>query len=415
MFSAVFPVFDLDNEITAEFCCLAIHGSPYCVVLEFVIVRRMETLDGLGSWITEHEALLSGLSAMIVLLGVFISPIGRVRKRYLKQRESDSATEKGPPNAEIQLDPSHSTPDAIHRRLTPPKTGRLTFKALTAPSPHPVQFAQSDGARLAYNERGTGPISVMLTLGIICHLNVSENLPVIRGTLDALSTFARVITFDKRGQGLSDPALRVPDFEQRSRDIAAVMDAAGLTRAHLLALSEGGPMALHFAWRYPERVLGLILVGTTARFMQSEDFPIGIQRDLLELIPEVWGSGEMRDILMPSLSRETMDDATYRSMEQLIASRETARQLTETMIATDLRSILPEIRCPALVLHFVGDLAIPIRLGRALAEGLPNAEFVEVNSVDHADISQSPDAIERIRQFCERTSIQRADDARGEQ
>lgn len=361
------------------------------VVLALVILSIVDALDGLGNWITERSALLSGLAALMVLLGALLSPISRAGQRFVGRRASSK-------------DSAQSALATAQSAVPTTKPGRLTFKALTAPSPHPVQFAQSDDARIAFNDRGNGPISVVLTLGIICHLNISENLPVLRGTLDALSKFARVITFDKRGQGLSDPALRVPDFEQRSRDIAAVMDAAGLERAHLLALSEGGPMALHFAWSHPERVLGLILVGTTAKFVQSEDYPIGIQRELMEMVPNMWGKAEMRDILMPSLSRETMDDATYRSMEQLIASRETARQLTETMIATDLRSILPEIRCPALVLHFAGDLAVPIRLGRALAEGLPDAEFVEVNAVDHADIAQSPEAIERIRQFCERTS-----------
>lgn len=372
--------------------------------MEIVTLEYVKTLDGLGDWITEHEALFSGLSAMLVLFGVFISPISHARRRYISRRATADNPQSVHAMVTTQTDIGHSTPGRALHPVDATRTSRLTFKALTAPSPHPIQFAQSDGARIAFNERGAGPISIVLTLGIVCHLNVSENLPVIRGTLDALSNFARVITFDKRGQGLSDPALRVPDFEQRSRDIASVMDAAGLQRAHVLALSEGGPMALHFAWRYPERVLGLILVGTTARFVQSEDYPIGIQRELLELIPTVWGKGELRDILMPSLSRDTMDDATYRAMEQLIASRETARQLTETMIATDLRSILGEIPCPALVLHFAGDLAVPIRLGRALAEGLPDAEFVEVNSVDHADIAQSPEAIERIRAFCERTS-----------
>ena len=72
------------------------------------------------------------------------------------------------------------------------------------------------------------------------------------------------------------------------------------------------------------------------------------------------------------------------------------------MIETDVRALLPEVPVPALVLHFAGDLAIPIRLGRALAEGLPSAEFVEVNAVDHADLSQSPEAISRIRAFCAR-------------
>jgi pimeloyl-ACP methyl ester carboxylesterase len=107
---------------------------------------------------------------------------------------------------------------------------------------------------------------------------------------------------------------------------------------------------------------------------------------------------------MPSVSRDVIDDETYVAMERLIGPRDTVRQLIGMMIETDVRPLLPEVRIPALVVHFTGDLAIPIRLGRALAEGLPNAAFVEVNAVDHADLSQSAEAVARIRSFCEQAA-----------
>lgn len=344
----------------------------------------MTSLVAIGSWVTENESLLSGLAAMIVLFGVVVSPLGMAIRRVLG-RHVEATTPRARTTAEADPAPSR----------------RLTLKALTAPSIHPTRFATSDGARIAYNERGSGPVSLVVAPGIISHLNVMDALPSTRGTLDALAGFARVVAFDKRGQGLSDPTLRVPDLEQRSRDIEAVMDAAGLERAFLLAFSEGGPMCVHFASLHPERVCGLILVGTAARFLQSEAYPIGIPRRALEAVIEGWGRGLLRSILMPSVPRDVIDDETYVAMERLIGPRETVRQLVGMMIETDVRSLLPEVRVPALVLHFTGDLAIPIRLGRALAEGLPNAEFVEVNAVDHADLSQSPEAIERIRRFCE--------------
>ena len=160
-------------------------------------------------------------------------------------------------------------------------------------------------------------------------------------------------------------------------------------------------MCIHFAHSHPDRVLGLILVGTTARFTQSEDFPIGVPQRQIERIASLWGTGALRDILFPSLSREVMDDDTYKSMERLMGSRAILRQLVETMVEIDVRALLPDLRVPTLVVHFSGDLAIPIRLGRYLAETIPDAEFLEVNAVDHADLSQSPRAIERIRRFCE--------------
>jgi pimeloyl-ACP methyl ester carboxylesterase len=355
----------------------------------------MTSLVAIGSWVTENESLLSGLAAMIVLFGVVLSPLGMATRRLFR-RDADSRDASIP----VGYDPARSS-DA-----GPPVAPRLTLKALTAPSIHPTRFATSDGARIAYNERGSGPLALVVAPGILSHLNVMDALPATRGTLDALAGFARVVTFDKRGQGLSDPTLRAPDLEQRSRDIAAVMDAAGLDRAFLLGFSEGGPMCVHFASLHPERVRGLILVGTAARFLQSEAYPIGIPRRALEAVVDGWGRGSLRPVLMPSISREVLDDETYVAMERLIGPRETVRQLIAMMIETDVRSLLPAVRVPAMVLHFTGDLAIPIRLGRALAEGLPKAEFVEVNAVDHGDLSQSTVAIERIRRFCEQADLE---------
>ena len=333
----------------------------------------MASLAEIGTWVTHNESLLSGLAAMIVMFGVILSPLGMAMRRFFERDASEPA----------------------------PIPSRITLKALTAPSIHPTKFALSDGSRIAYNERGSGPFSLLLAPGIISHLNVMDALPGSRDTREALAGFARVVTFDKLGQGLSDPSLRVPDLEQRSRDIAAVMDAAGLERAFLVGFSEGGPMCIHFAHRHPERVQGLILVGSAARFLQSEDYPIGLPRRAMETVSERWGRGTLRQVLMPSVTREQLDDETYIAMERLIGPRDTVRQVVATMIETDVRALLPEVHVPALVLHFAGDLAIPIRLGRALAEGLPSAEFVEVNAVDHADLSQSPEAIARIRAFCE--------------
>jgi pimeloyl-ACP methyl ester carboxylesterase len=297
---------------------------------------------------------------------------------------------------------SDATADA---NVAAPPT-RLTFKMLTAPSPHETKFANSQGLRIAYNERGAGPPTIVCAPGIISHLNLTANLPVTRNTYASLAKFAHVIVFDKRGQGLSDPTMSSPNLEERTNDIEAVMDDAGVERCILLGVSEGGPMCLHFAYSYPERVQALILVGTTARWVQSEDYPIGIARSDLENLPRAWGRGTLRDIFFPSISREEIDDDTYKSFENLISSPNAVRQIVEMIIATDVRALLPEIHVPTLIVHFTGDLAVPIRLGRNLAEHLPNAEFLEVNAVDHVDIAQSPEAVARIRDFCERVAAE---------
>jgi len=345
----------------------------------------MDLLNAIAGWISENESLLSGMAAIIVLAGVLLSPFGgRIRQL-------------------LRGDSSESRDDAREADEPSPKDGtdQLTLKDLTAPSPYKTRFAQSDGVRIAFNERGSGSPNLIVTPGIMSHLNIMSNLPVSRDTLSSLAQFARVVTFDKRGQGLSDPTLRAPNLEERTRDIEAVMDAADMERAVLVGVSEGGPMCLHFAHWHPERVQGLVLLGTTARFAQSEDFPIGIPQKGLEHLAELWGTGALRDVFFPSISRGQIDDKTYKAMEQLIGSRTAIRQVVEMMIGTDVRPLLPDIHVPTLVIHFAGDLAVPIRLGRFIADNLPNAEFMEVDGVDHGDLSQSAEAIERTRRFCE--------------
>lgn len=365
----------------------------------------MSYLAEIGSWISQNESLLSGLAAMIVVVGVVVSILGLGFRRLTIGRgrsRGDSGSHLSTPSAGIAHDWPESRTGSKDGDGEPHPPPLLTLKMLTAPSSHETKFATVDGIRIAYNERGAGPPTIIRAPGIISHLNLMENLPPTRRTLDCLSNFAHVVTFDKRGQGLSDPTMSAPDLEERTNDISAVMDSAGVDRAILLGISEAGPMCLQFASSHPDRVQGLILVGTAARWAQSDDYPIGISRRDLESIARVWGKGVLRDIFFPSISRQQMDDDTYRAFERLIGTPTAIQQIIEMMIETDTRHLLADIRVPALVVHFTGDLAVPIRLGRLLADGLPNAEFVEVNAVDHADLSQSPEAVDRIREFCNR-------------
>ena len=337
----------------------------------------METIASIGNWISANESALSGAVAIIILLGVMASTIGIVYRRMAIVRVTDGAG--------IEL--SH--------------TSQITLKSLSAPAPYQIQFAESDGLRIAYAVQGSGTRDIVMAPGIISHLNIMSHMPPIRDTVESIGTFARVICFDKRGQGLSDPSLNVPDLEERVHDIEAVMDAAGVDQAILYGVSEGGPMCLKFAHDHPERVKGLILLGTTACWLQGDDFPMGIEEKLLDNLPAAWGTGVLRDIFFPSITREQMDDKTYQSFEHLVATRHSVRQLVDFMKKTDVRPLLPNIQCPSLVIHFAGDLSVPIRLGRAIAEVLPNAEFLEVSGTDHADLSQSREGIERVRQFAE--------------
>lgn len=337
----------------------------------------MEFISSVFEWISQRESLLSGAAAIIILVSVLASGFG-LAYRALNLRNRN---------------PAESGNEAIGYPQ------KITLKTLSAPAPFDIQFATSDDLKVAYAEKGDGPINIVMAPGIISHLNVMSHLPPMRDTFNELSSFAKVVAFDKRGQGLSDPCLHVPDLEQRAHDIGAVMDAAGMDKAILYGLSEGGPMCIKFAHDFPDRVAGLILLGTTSTWVQRDDFPIGLPEKMLDSMARTWGDGVLRDIFYPGISRDEMDDETYKGFEKLVGSRGSIRQLVAFMKETDVRGLLPDIKCPSLVIHFSGDLAVPMRMGRAVAEGLPDAEFLEVSGVDHADLTQSREAVARVKDF----------------
>src|SRR5712672_330827 len=137
----------------------------------------------------------------------------------------------------------------------------------------PTHYAKSDGASIAYQVLGDGPLDVILVLGFATHLELQWELPPMARFLERLSSFSRLIIFDKRGTGLSDPVAEVPTLEQRIDDVRAVMDDVGSERAALFGISEGGPMSALFAATYPTRTSALILAGAYARRLWAPDYP----------------------------------------------------------------------------------------------------------------------------------------------
>ena len=138
----------------------------------------------------------------------------------------------------------------------------------------PIEYARSGDVNVAYQVTGDGPFDLVLVSGFVSHLENDWDYPSAAHFLERLGAFARLIRFDKRGTGLSDRAVGLPDFETRMDDVRAVMDAAGSERAALFGYSEGGPLAILFAATYPERVRALVLYGTYAkRSGPDDDYP----------------------------------------------------------------------------------------------------------------------------------------------
>src|SRR5436190_4120497 len=161
--------------------------------------------------------------------------------------------------------------------MTLPPPGRA--RRLGAVEPPQTRYAKSGDVHIAYQVFGKGPRDLVVVTGFASHVELAWELPALNRFASRLGSFARVILFDKRGTGLSDPVSDVPTLETRIDDVRAVMDAAGSTRAAVFGSSEGAPMALLFAATHPERVTRLILFGAMARSTEAEDYHLALPAD----------------------------------------------------------------------------------------------------------------------------------------
>src|SRR6185436_2030343 len=175
--------------------------------------------------------------------------------------------------------------------------------AASALPPLTVRYARSGGLHIAYAIAGAGTVDVVLVLGWTFPFRALARLPESAGTLSALTDIGRVVLFDKRGTGLSDPVKRLPSLDERMDDLRAVLDAAGSRQAVLLGFSEGGALCMLFAAAYPERVRGLVLVGAFPRMAAAPDWPAGWSPERAAAarayIQHGWGGGQTILALAP--------------------------------------------------------------------------------------------------------------------
>jgi len=271
------------------------------------------------------------------------------------------------------------------------------------PMPPQTRYAKSGEVNIAYQVVGEGPFDLVFVPGFVSHLDLQWADPRIARFLEKLASFSRLIMFDKRGTGLSDPVAGPAPLEDRMDDVRAVMDAAGSERAALLGLSEGGPMSVLFATTYPERTLALILCGTFATgTLDPNDHPAG-QRWLDEFrriqgTLEHWGEGQTLAVMAPSAGSES-DRVGRGIFERSAASPQMARTLIEMVTETDVRDLLPSIRVPTLVLHREEEF-IPVEGARYMAEQIHGARLVVLPGTDHIPFYGDADGYaEEIEEF----------------
>jgi pimeloyl-ACP methyl ester carboxylesterase/DNA-binding CsgD family transcriptional regulator len=260
-----------------------------------------------------------------------------------------------------------------------------------------TQYAKSGPVSIAYQVLGDGAIDLILVPGFVSHVEVAWEEPRLSHLLGRLASFSRLIVFDKRGTGMSDPVASPPSMDERMDDIRAVMDAAGSQRASVFGISEGGTLSLLFARAHPERTRSVVLYGSWARRLAGPDYPIGPSAeeldDIIAGMDRAWASGEWWDGGVPSAA----DDARHRSWWarylRTAASPAMAQNVIRTNMRMDIRDLLPTITQPTLILHRVGDTWIQVGHARYLAEHLPAATYVELSGTDHRPWLGDVDAI----------------------
>jgi pimeloyl-ACP methyl ester carboxylesterase/DNA-binding winged helix-turn-helix (wHTH) protein len=279
--------------------------------------------------------------------------------------------------------------------------------AIAEPSgvvPGPVQYARSGDVNIAYQVCGGGPVDLVFVMGWVSHLEYFWKEPSFARFLSRLASFSRLILFDKRGTGLSDPVTHLPTLEQRMDDVRAVLDAVGSRHAVLLGVSEGGPMCSLFAATHPSQTDAVIMIGTYARRLRAPDYPWAPTRAQREAffkeIVDHWGGPVGLAERAPSVANDPAFREWWASFLRMGASPAAAIALTRMNAEIDVRHILPTIRVPTLVLHRTGDRCLLVEEGRYVASLIPTARFVELPGDDHLPFVGDQDALlDEIERF----------------
>lgn len=250
-----------------------------------------------------------------------------------------------------------------------------------------IHYARTEGGiNLAYQVVGDGPLDLIIVPGYVSHLDTWWEACSGR-LVRRLASFSRVILFDKRGMGLSDRPTHV-DVEEWVEDTGVVLDAVGSEQAALLGVTAGGLISILFAATYPDRVRALVLYGAFARQLRDEhDYPIGLRPEDVDAhvayTEARWGSGVGLRLYCPSVSDDPVARDQLGRFQRASASPGAATSYLKVLAQIDVRHALPMVVAPTLVLHARRDRVISIEHARYLAERMPSATLVELDSADH--------------------------------
>jgi pimeloyl-ACP methyl ester carboxylesterase/DNA-binding CsgD family transcriptional regulator len=275
--------------------------------------------------------------------------------------------------------------------------------------PQQVRFCRApDGVRIAYAVHGDGP-PLLISTCWLSHLQFDWESPVWRHFLTDIGRFATVIRFDERGHGLSDWDVTDHCLGARIGDLEAVADAAGFDRFALMAMAQGGPVAISYAARHPERVSRLLFYGSyscASRNLSADD--LELEDAFGQMIKVGWARPDstfrrvFTSLMIPSASEEQMrwlDD-----LQRVAVSASTAYIARQQRFAADADALLPQLDLPTLILHSIGDRMNSFEYGRHLASSIQNARLVALESDNHIVLEDEPAwpvFVEEVRHFLE--------------
>ncbi len=268
----------------------------------------------------------------------------------------------------------------------------------------PVRFAKSDELHIAWRSLGENGIDILFVPGFVSHLDIRYRIESVASFDQQLARNGRLITFDKRGVGLSDRIAYAPKPEQIVADMLAVLDAAASEKAVLFGVSESGPTAALFATRYPERTRALIMYGSFAKGTRDEDHPWGLSRQdydaWLDKLIAGWGGPSSLEYFAPSLANDPEAQEVWARYLRGAATPTSIRGILETLRDVDMRATLARVQTPSLILHRQGDRIAAYQAGEDMAKRIPQAQFRLLPGDDHWwFLGDSDSIIREIEQF----------------
>jgi class 3 adenylate cyclase len=262
-----------------------------------------------------------------------------------------------------------------------------------------TRYARLGELHLAYQVVGEGPPDILLLDQWFGNLDSQWDVPPLAALREGLAAFGRLIMFDTRGTGLSDPipTSSLPTLEEFMTDIPAVLDTVGSERAAMIANIGGGILAIPFAATHPDRVSSLILVDCFARFLEAPDYligaPISELAPALEIAEGDTGRGVMIDLFAPSVAGDERIRRAWARYERSAATPGSTKAIVRLIYESDVRDVLPAIRVPTLVIHRSDAAGFRVEHGRYLAEHIPAARYVELPGADNLIWAGDQDAM----------------------